>query len=453
MGALGASDSGRDGQAYLVRGGSAGMMVQLEDLARIAGGLGATVSRLRNMEQRVTDLWLEVGALGGGSVTADRVRMRMQEAAHGIRVAASAVEKLSDGVRRSARDYADTEGRVQLRMPWTGPVSPWPGPPSGGTGLRPSRQEMEDVLAGPTDEAALHAALFLLKTAGVAQLRPVTVTPLPGAPEEVRLDGSVSGVLARSKVLKDENAPGVVEVLRIDEGGKRVFVVTIPGTQGTGFSEGGAVPFDVAGNGEARAVGSRYVAAAVAEALRQARAEAGDSVVLTGYSQGGDHAANAAVFLTRETGYQVDFLLTAGSPTGAAVLPPGLPALHLEHAQDWVPGIDSLPNPDTPDRVTMTLTTPALTPEGAPAGLGPAHRLDGYLEGAALADGSRDPSVSTAAGSLGAVIGAGVATRHLYRFEREPLPKPAPRPTVQMPLPEHMSSPTPPLRRVSPGGG
>lgn len=447
MGAAGASDGARDGQGYLINGGSAGMMVQLEDLARTADGLGSTVASLRNLESRVTDLWMEVGALGGGSVTADRVRRRMLEAAHGFRVSAAALERLSDGVRKSAREYADTEGRVQLRMPWTGPISPWPEPSPGG-GVVPTRGRMEKALASPADELALHAALLLLKTAGVAELRRVTVTPVPGVPGEIRLDGSASGLLARSRALKEEDNAGVVEVLRIDEDGRQAFVVTIPGTQGNGFSEGGANPFDVTGNGEARDLDSRYVAAAVAEALRQANAQAGDSVVLSGYSQGGDHAANVAVFLATESEYQVDFLLTAGSPTGATDLPPGLPALHLEHELDWVPGIDSLPNPDTPDRVTMTLTGPVATPDGQPAGLGPAHRLDNYLEGAALADTSQDPSVRTALGSLGVAIGAGTATRHLYRFEREPLPAPAAPPSARMPQPEHMASPTPPLRRV-----
>ena len=445
MGAIGAGDTTGDLQPYSVKGGSAGVAVQLEDLARIAGELGSTVACLRNLESRAADLWMEVGAVGGGSATADRVRMRMLDAAHGLRVSAAALERLSDGVLRSAREYAATEGRVQVRMPWAGAGSPWPAPAAGWNGF-PTRRQMETALATPADEAALQAALFLLKT-GTARLRPVTVTPIPGGPGEVRLDGTAAGLLARSKILKEENSPGAVEVLRIEGDGRQVFVVSIPGTQGSGLSEGGAVPFDVAGNGEARGMQSRYVAAAVAEALRQAQAEAGDSVVLSGYSQGGDHAANVAVFLSNETDYNVDFLLTAGSPTGATDLPPGVAALHLEHEKDWVPGIDSLPNPDTPDRVTLTLTDPVATPEAEPAGLGPAHRLDNYLDGAALADGSADPSVRTALGSLGMAIGTGTATRQLYRFEREPLPA---RPDARVvPVPEYVATPTPPLRRVT----
>ncbi|MCC3275481.1 hypothetical protein LJ753_06300 [Arthrobacter sp. zg-Y20] len=444
MGAIGAADSFRDQPAFQVRGGSVGLLVQLEDLARVADRLGTTTSMLRNLEKRVNGLWLEAGAWGGGSVTADRVRARMLDASFALRRSAAALEELTEGVRESARSYAATEGRVQLRMPWAGEVSPWPAAPASGGTLVPTRGQMEAALGSVADEVALLAALALLKTAGVTELRPVTVTALPGKPENIRLDGTAAGLLARSQVLKDENDPGVVEVLRIEEGGKNTFIVVLPGTQGW-FSDGGSVPFDLAGMGEARGRESQYVAAAVAEALRQANAEAGDSVVLSGYSQGGDHAVNVAAFLATGSQYQVDFVLTAGSPTGTANLPPGVPALHLEHERDWVPGIDSVPNPDTPDRVTLTLTDPVATPEGEPAGLGPAHRLENYLDGAALADASDDGSVRTALGSLSLAVGAGQATRHLYRFEREPLPA---RPPARVAAPADVSTPTPPFSRL-----
>lgn len=443
MGAIGAADSYRDQPAFHVRGGSAGLLVQLEDLARVAEQLEATTALLRNLEQRVNGLWLEAGAWGGGSMTADRVRARVLEAAFALRRSAAALGELTEGVRESARSYAATEGRVQLRMPWTGEVSPWPAPAAGGRTLVPTRNQTEAVLGSAADEVLLQAALALLKSAGVAELRPVTVTALPGK-GKVQLDGTAAGLLGRSQVLMDENDPGVVEILRIEEGGKRTFVVVLPGTQGW-FSEGGSVPFDLTGEGEARAAQSRYVAAAVAEALRQAEAEAGDSVVLSGYSQGGEHAANAAALLAAESGYQVDFVLSAGSPTGTSTLPPGMAALHLEHELDWVTGIDSIPNPDTPDRVTLTLTDPVATPEGESAGLGPAHRLDNYLDGAALADASGDASVRTALGSLALAVGAGQATRHLYRFEREPLPA---RPPARVAAPADVSTPTPPFSRL-----
>ena len=55
--------------------------------------------------------------------------------------------------------------------------------------------------------------------------------------------------------------------------------------------------------------------------------------------------------------YDLKFVLTAGSPVGGIEPGAGISSLHLEHEQDWVPGADGLPNPDTRDRVTVTLTT------------------------------------------------------------------------------------------------
>ena len=64
-------------------------------------------------------------------------------------------------------------------------------------------------------------------------------------------------------------------------------------------------------------------------------------------------------------------MLTAGSPVGGIRPGPGIRSLHLEHEQDWVPGADGLANPDTRDRVTVTLTNPLAMPPLQDFGLGP----------------------------------------------------------------------------------
>ncbi len=448
MGVLGATDSGRERQQYTVKGGSAGLLVQFEDLARVAENLSATSGRVRSLEQRVTDLWLEVGALAGGSGAADRARQRMLEAAHVLRNCAKAVDELAADVKESARRYAEVEGRLQLRYPTVGPASilPWFLPGRRAHGF-PTLLQTETGLRSPLGDRILGGGLFLVQATQTGKPRRIEVRPLPGEPELVQVDGTAAGILARSDVLKRENRSGVVEVLRIDRDGQRTFIVTIPGTQ-DGVN-GTSNPFDVLGNGEGQLQDSRHVSEAVAQALRLAEAEAGDAVILSGYSQGGTHAANAAAYLSEETGYSVDFLLTAGSPTGSTDLPAGLPVLHLEHTQDWVPGIDGTPNPDTPDRVTMTLNDAVLTPEGESTGLGPGHRLDNYREGAAQADASDNASLRTLLASLTASVGAGaVATRHMYRFRREPLPRttlrpPEPIPFVRTPAPSSTLCPGP----------
>lgn len=446
MAAIGSADRGGAAPAYRVAGGSAGLLVQYEDLLRVADRMDLAAERLRELRQQAAELWLEAGTVG--SASSDRVRTRLQEASTILSASAGALERLVDGVRESARRYAETEGRIRLRLPSIGPIplAPWIIPGRRIEGF-PTLPQIESALASPADERAMQAAMWWIRK-GVGKPRPVRVSALPGDLGQVRLEGTAASILARSEVLKQENRAGVVEVLRIDEGGRQTFVVTIPGTQGTGSLAESGNPFGFTGNGEARAEESRYVAAGVAEALRQAEAEAGDSVILSGYSQGGDHAANIAAVLARDSGYRVDFLLTAGSPTGATSLPPGLPALHLEHVQDWVPGIDSTANPDTADRVTLTRLDPVSTPPGEDPGLGPGHRLAHYQEAAAMADASDDASLRTVLGSLGAAVGtAAVATRHLYRFTREPLmQKPLMPPLAQGParvLPPDQPPPAP----------
>lgn len=418
MGAWGAGDRAGDKPVYIVAGGSAGLLVQYEDLVRIAGRMDLAVERLHGLREQAAELWEEPGI--GTGVPADRIRVHLAGAVGGLALCAAALDRLVDGVRESARQYAETEGRIQLRLPSLGPIplAPWiiPGERAGGF---PTLPQTESAMASPADERAMGMAMWWVRKMGFGKPRPVKVTALPDKPEVVHVEGTARSILSRSDVLKRENREGVVEILRIEEAGKNIFVVTIPGTQN---GANGSNPFGFTGNGEARLEESRYVAAGVAEALRQAEAEAGDSVILSGYSQGGDHATNVAAELARDSGYDVDFLLTAGSPTGATDLPPGLPALHLEHVQDWVPGIDSIANPDTADRVTLTRLDPVTTPAGEDPGLGPGHRLDHYQQAAAMADASDDASLRTVLGSLGAAIGtATVATRHLYRFSREPL--------------------------------
>lgn len=444
---------GSDGGTYVVRGGAAGLLVQYEDLVRVAGRLESATGRLRQVEERVTDLWLRFSALGVGSASAHRVTVRMLEARHALRASAAAVDELADGVRGSARAYAEAEGRVRGRI--LHGVNPWfaPGvyPRAGGF---PTLQQAETGLASPVSETAMHAGLGLITATGLGKLRPVDVTTLPGKTETVRAEGTAAWILGRSDVLKRENDPGVIEVIQtVGADGEPTFVVTLPGTQGIGISEDSENPFDVLGVLEPTVEDSRYVTAGVAEALRRAGAEAGDAVILSGYSQGGGHAAHVAVNLTEESDYEVVFLLTAGSPTGGTDLPPGLAALHLEHVQDWVPGIDGKQNPDTRDRVTMTLTDPVAIPEGEDAGLGPAHRLDNYREGAARADASDDASLKAALGSLGTAIAAGsIATRHLYRFTREKLPRRPVRVVPPGPTPSPSPGPVPPPGTAPPPG-
>jgi hypothetical protein len=258
-------------------------------------------------------------------------------------------------------------------------------------------------------------------------LKPRPVKALQESSGEISLDASPAGLLARAGEVADAG-PGRIEIIQTTTGGRDAFIVVIPGTQPGNM--GGANPFDEAGVGESLGYGSEYTAAAIRAALRQAGAEAGDQVVAVGYSQGGIHAMNLSQDKAFLAEYDLKYVLTAGSPVGAITPEPGVSSLHLEHRQDWVPGSEGLPNPDTKDRVTVTLNGLVRTPAGEDGGLGPGHRLSNYEAGARAVSASPDPSLAASTAALAGAVGAGgtasVTRFQLVRAPRPPAPIPQP---------------------------
>jgi hypothetical protein len=133
--------------------------------------------------------------------------------------------------------------------------------------------------------------------------------------------------------------------------------------------------------------------------------------------------------------YDLKYVLTAGSPVGGINPEPGISTLHLEHRQDWVPGADGVPSPDTRDRVTVTLQNRVLTPTGEDPGLGPGHRLANYEAGARAIAASGDPSLVASTAALAGTLGAGgAATATRFQLVRAPqAPAAAPRYADQRP--------------------
>lgn len=433
---------------YTVRGGQNSILVEFDALEVRAARLDSTAGILREIGAELQRIrgehaaWLRMqpaSAAEAAGTELDRAMFLL----HGCVETAGGT---ADGLRSAVQRYREAEGRAERLSGLPGVL------PLGmvlldrGPGGFPKLGAVESLPLRFIDVAALRvlAAVF----GGPKALREIEVEKLgalEGAGKVVPLSGSAAGLLERSAVLLREDDPGVVEVLRVKpaHGGPDVFVVTLPGTQ-PGGRTAGENPFDNYGIAEGRAADSRFVSAAVGEALRQAKAEAGDAVILVGYSQGGIHAAHAAGYLRESSGLDVRYVLTAAAPTGDADIPPEIQALHLEHVQDWVPGADGTSNPDALNRVTMTLTDDAPVLPG-PVGLGPAHKLPVYLDGAAAADASGDPSLRASLAGVGAVVGAGsLATRELYRFRRKNS-----RPPIQV-VPKGPSGhlPAPPLPRV-----
>ncbi|UPO76479.1 alpha/beta hydrolase [Arthrobacter sp. Helios] len=427
------------GSGYTVTGGKGSILVEYADLEDHGARLDRAAEQLASIRDNLQRIWsdeADLAYLQPPAAAAAAVEELARAVPHLLRCLEAARDSAAD-LRTAAERYRGAEGRSE-RMGGASGLIPtlallFTGRGAGGF---PERAVVERLPLRFIDAGILKLAVGAASP-GSHGLRPITVekSPQPGA--RVPVDGSAAGLLNRSAVLLEENDPGVIEVLRIDRSGGPVFVVTLPGTQ-PGGRTAGANPFDNFGNAEGRAHQSRYIAAAVAEALRQAQAGAGDAVILVGYSQGGIHAANAAGQLETELGVEVRYVLTAGAPAGDAEIPSRTQVLHLEHQQDWVAGVDGTSNPDTPTRTTMTLTDPVPGTPGETGGLGPAHKLPVYLNGAASADASSDPSLRASLEGVSAVVGAGsIATRELYRFTRTPT-----RPTVK-PVPRGL----PPLPR------
>ncbi|HEX9089228.1 MAG TPA: hypothetical protein VF867_17190, partial [Arthrobacter sp.] len=237
--------------------------------------------------------------------------------------------------------------------------------------------------------------------------------------EEV--DVSPAGLLLRAEAVGRNS--GDIEVLETGGHGGRAWVVIIPGTQLDGLPQG-TNPFDAGGIAEGLGYGSAETGAAIRRALAQAGAEAGDQVAAVGYSQGGIHAMNLGQDKAFLADYELKFVLTAGSPVGGIEPAAGTSSLHLEHEQDWVPGADGLPNPDTRDRVTVTLTSPIPAHEWLEPGLGPGHDLGRYADGARAVAASPEPSLQASTAALAAVVGAGgTATVSRFSLRREAMPQ------------------------------
>lgn len=442
-----------------VRGGVGGISFQLEELDAGARGLEELARDLAAVELGIYRVWQELGSYqrdepfsGAEALTA------AWEGQRSVAAVQEELEHLAGSVRACQREYGAAEGanmmvaQLGLDTPWL--AGGWLADSALSGDWRPNRASTEamagsDRLLGGATLAALlgmrpgemdAAARMALVTGGGTGVpvllrmlldrvrpdlrpRPVRAVPVTGTGKgsaDIDLDASPAGLLARAAEVEGAG-PGQVEVIQTTSAGRDAFIVIIPGTQPGHM--GGPNPFDEAGIGEALGYGSEYTATAIRAALRQAGAEAGDQVVAVGYSQGGIHAMNLSQDKAFLAEYNLKYVLTAGSPVGAITPEPGVSSLHLEHRQDWVPGSEGLRNPDTRDRVTVTLNGLVRTPSGEDGGLGPGHRLTNYEAGARAVSASPDPSLMASTAALAGVVGAGGAAR-VTRFQLVRAPRP-----------------------------
>ncbi|MDQ4047120.1 MAG: PE-PPE domain-containing protein [Actinomycetota bacterium] len=456
-GPLRPQEPAQDGH-LLVRGGVAGISFQLEELGAGARGLDGLARELAAVEAAAYRIWSELGqyqndppSSGVESLTAT------WEGRRAVAAVRAELQDIGSQVQACLQEYeaAEYEAASQLRLSTDSLKLVLPQlqdafPGGAADPLSPDisrllNRDSSEALTGSyplmlaallgTNPLLVGKALAMAAETGMEgtgtplvtralvegvrpDLMPRPVGAFAATSAEVDLEASSAGLLARARSL-DEGNPGSIEVIRTASGGREAFIVIVPGTQPGNI--GGPNPFDEAGIAEALGYGSEHTSAAIRSALRQAGAEAGAQVVAVGYSQGGIHAMNLSQDKAFLAEYDLKYVLTAGSPVGGITPEPGIASLHLEHRQDWVPGADGAPNPDTRNRVTVTFQDRLLTPPGEDPGLGPGHRLINYEEGARAVAASSDASLAGSTAALAAVVGAGGgATATRFQLVRTP---------------------------------
>ena len=379
-----------------IRGGVGGLSFQFEELLAGVSALDGMARELAAVEAEADGVRRAlftfqfdsyssgsqaIIAVGEGARTLGSVRMEL--------------ERLCSEVRASHQEYESAEAGNTLLLR-IGRAGPGYGPLWGLFGLPAItvRDTVEDEIA----QAPARLALLLGLPASLAAATQMTgsaagvrfavrgLTAGPGVeflrPRPVRIAGretrteevdvSPAGLLLRAQAVGRNS--GDIEVLELGESGSRAWVVVIPGTQLDGLPAG-TNPFDAGGIAEGLGYGSAETAAAIRTALAQAGAGAGDQVAAVGYSQGGIHAMNLSQDKAFLADYDLKFVLTAGSPVGGIEPVAGTVSLHLEHEQDWVPGADGLPNPDTkrPGHRHLDQPCPRTRMAGVRHGAGPRH--------------------------------------------------------------------------------
>lgn len=152
----------------------------------------------------------------------------------------------------------------------------------------------------------------------------------------------------------------------------------------------------------------------VLAAMRLAGVRRDDAVMLVGHSEGGMVAVTAARDAVASGEFNVTHVITAGSPIGLTVgsLPTSVQVLALENAQDVVPHLDGVANPDRPN------VTTASTRRGDGTIVGD-HDIEGaYLPIARDVQASGDRSIRDFLAGAAGYFRASRCETHTYQIRR-----------------------------------
>lgn len=254
-------------------------------------------------------------------------------------------------------------------------------------------------LVGVTASAA--GTLAAARSIGMLRETPVTVARV-GRPRPATPPTGFADLAARIPAVS-RGAPQV----RIERygGADAAWLVYIGGTiEWSPVSAG--EPWDMTSNITAVAEQGAGSYRAVVQAMREAGIRPTDPVIPVGHSQGGLVAAQLAA----AGEFRTVAVATFGAPVAQVPVPPGLPQVAVEHAEDLVPAFGGSAG-DAPAR--LTVRRELFAGAAVPASPLPAHGLVNYRETARLVDASPAPALVDFRTLLAATVGTapGVATR------------------------------------------
>lgn len=364
-----------------------------EQPAALAGALDSLAAAYELIELRV----LQAAATAAGDTDAARAleaRMAVlqQEYPDAARAADTAVHDWrGDGPIEMARQVAAATWWIPgMALPLTVSTGVlWSGVALAGLGrmsrapVSPGVPAADAAAAGAPTASAAHRSGTRQPVAGGP------VTPLPPAATAVRAvtpaSGPVTGLADAAR-----RVPGAAEArVRVERyampGGGSQAAVYIAGTQAV--SGGSGDPFDMRSNLELYRGERSASLESVELALREAGVDPGEPVHVFGHSQG----AMLASALALEGTYDVQTLITYGSPVEAAV-PDGVLSVGIRHTDDPVAGLAGGGHAETVGAPGSFVAERVADPVGGVQDLTlAAHGIERYAETAAMVDASSDP--------------------------------------------------------------
>ena len=262
---------------------------------------------------------------------------------------------------------------------------------------------------------ALSSHLLMLYAAQAGMLTETNVTVSKTA-SYTRDGAAVNSTLQRIAAIPDPALRPDGAQIRVDEiheGGSVRYEVFIAGTEDFNpISK--TTPFDLTSN--VAGVGGLPPASyrAVQLVMEQAGITDQSAVSFVGYSQGGLIAS----MLAASGNYDTRGLTTIGGPSGQIIIPPGVPALLIEHFEDPIPALGGTQaNTDA-----VIVQRHAFSDEYPPDSTLPlpGHQLQYYLETAEMIDDAESSLLSDTVDQLNAFSGGDQVISTWYTAERVP---------------------------------